>query len=102
MGALDLLLDVAYHDGPNPRDLAVAAEAWAQAGYHDGSIIISHASPDETLARVAEARKGRHRQLLRAEARGVVGAFAMLAEASLISHAACAQGTNQRWKEPGG
>jgi hypothetical protein len=102
MGALDLALDVAYHDGPNLRDLAVAAEAWTQAGYNDGSIMVRHASADETLDRVTEARKYRHRQLLRAEARGVVRGFMILAKHGVITHAMCAQARNDRWRNRGG
>lgn len=42
MCALDLLLDVAYHDG-TPADLALAAEAYTLAGYHDGAMVPTEA-----------------------------------------------------------
>lgn len=65
MGALDLALDVAYHDG-TARDLAVAAEAYTLVGFHDGAIRVSHSGThDDLMARVAAARKGRPRRLLR-------------------------------------
>ena len=60
MQVLDLLLDVAYHDGDD-RDLAVAAEAYTLAGYHDGAIMVSHSGAhDDLMKRVAIARFRRH------------------------------------------
>lgn len=72
MLVLDLLLDVAYHDGA-ARDLAVAAEAYTLAGYHDGAIMVSHSGTTDSLRReVQAARKGRPRQLLRHDAQGML------------------------------
>lgn len=101
MLALDLLLDVAYHDG-TARDLAVAAEAYTLAGYHDGAIMVSHASPQETRAAVAAARKGRQRQLLRHDAQGVLSAVRALIHEGVLDGTDAARRTNERWIERGG
>lgn len=102
MGALELLLDVAYHDG-SPRDLAIAAEAWTIAGYHDDSISIAHSGRQEQLLeRVAAARRGRRTLLLRSRARGIVAAFTALAETGVISYAVCAEARRWRWGTRGG
>jgi hypothetical protein len=102
MVALDLLLDVAYHDGA-PRDLAVAAEAYTLAGYHDAAILISHAGRhDDLMAVVASARRGRPRKLLRADARGMLATIRALIDAGVLDERACANATNQRWIARGG
>jgi hypothetical protein len=102
MYALDALLDVAYHDGTR-RDLAVAAEAWTLAGYHDGSIDVAHGGGcDAILERVAGARRGLPRRLLRADARGMLTAVTALVEAGVFTHREAAEATRQRWLARGG
>lgn len=102
MYALELALDVAYHDG-SARDLAVAAEAWSLAGYHDGSIMVSHSEGhDDLLERVAAARHGRPKRLLRADARGMVAAFRLLINEGAIDHVTLAEANRQRWIARGG
>ena len=101
MQALDLLLDVAYHDG-TPRELAVAAEAYTLAGYHDGAIMVSHASPAETLERVAKARRGLPRRLLRHDAQGLLHAVRRLTQEGVLDGNEASRRTNQRWKDRGG
>ena len=101
MGALELALDYAYHDG-NMRDLAVAAEAWTLAGYNDGSLDVTHASMRDLQDAVRDARSGRHRRLLRADARGMLTAFRALAESGAITYATCAEANRQRWLARGG
>lgn len=102
MCGLDLALDVAYHDG-TPRDLAVAAEAWTLAGYNDGSIDVAHGGGrDEILQRVARARAGRPKRLLRADARGLLAAMRLLAEAGILTDSNAAEATRQRWLARGG
>lgn len=101
MCALDLLLDCAYHDG-SPRDLALMAEAWSQAGYHDGSIQVSHATQEAVLARVREARKGRHRNLLRARASGLLAGLRHLSEAGALDSRMTSEARRLRWLARGG
>lgn len=101
MCALDLILDVAYHDGTE-RDLAVAAEAWTLAGYHDGSIMVSHATQEATLTRVREARHGRPKRLLRADARGMLGALTSLARAGALDSRMTSEALRLRWLNRGG
>jgi hypothetical protein len=102
MGGLNLLLDIAYHDGTE-RDLAVAAEAWTLAGYHDGSIDVAHGGGWKViLDRVAQARKGRPRRLLRADARGMLYAVQALAEAGIVTFTATSEARRQRWLTRGG
>lgn len=102
MAALDLALDVAYHDG-SPRDLAVAAEAYSLAGYHDGAIDIAHAGGHHAiLSRVEAARKGRPKRLLRADARGLLAGVTLLAEAGIVTYSNAAEATRQRWLARGG
>jgi hypothetical protein len=101
MGAIDLILDHAYHEGSD-RDLAVAAEAWTLAGYHDGSIDVAHASHGELLHRVANARKGRPRRLLRADARGLLNGLTLLAKDGLLTYAIVSETKRRRWLARGG
>lgn len=101
MCALDLILDAAYHDG-DERDLAVAAEAWTLAGYHDGSIMVWHATQEATLSRVAEARKGRPRRLLRADARGMLSALTALSRAGALDNRMTSEARRLRWLARGG
>lgn len=102
MGALDLILDVAYHDGTT-RDLAVAAEAYTLAGYSDGSIDIAHSGThNDLMDKVAAARKGRPRRLLRADARGMIAGLTALAENGLITCGTCWEAKRQRWLARGG
>jgi L-alanine-DL-glutamate epimerase-like enolase superfamily enzyme len=92
---------IAYHDGTR-RDLAVAAEAYTLAGFHDGAINIAHASRDATLERVEAARRGRPKRLLRADARGMLNAVSALADAGLLTYSNCAEARRQRWLARGG
>lgn len=101
MGALELALDVAYHDG-RPRDLAVAAEAWTLAGYNDGSLDVNHTSRAELSARLRFARAGRPKRLLRADGRGMLAGFRALAESGAITYATCSEANRQRWLARGG
>lgn len=101
MCALDLLLDVAYHDGAE-RDLAIAAEAYTLAGYSDGMIMVSHASADETLRRIAKARKGRAKRILTIEARGLLQAVETLASEGMLHGRDTRERKNARWQERGG
>lgn len=102
MYALDAILDVAYHDGKT-RDLAVAAEAWTLAGYHDGSIDVAHGGRREAvLDRVAAARRGLPRRLLRADARGMLAAVTALLDAGIFTHREASEATRLRWLARGG
>ena len=101
MLVLDLLLDVAFHDGSS-RDLAVAAEAYTLAGYHDGAIMVSHAATGETLNAVAAARKGRPRQLLKHDAQGLLSAVRVLVREGVLDGTSAARRRNERWIERGG
>jgi L-alanine-DL-glutamate epimerase-like enolase superfamily enzyme len=101
MAALELVLDVAYHDG-SERDLAVAAEAWTLAGYHDGSIDISHSSQEDTFKRVEAARRGRQKRILRSDARGLLAGIEALAKSGAITYSSCAEANRQRWLARGG
>ena len=101
MQVLDLLLDVAYHDGTT-RDLAVAAEAYTLAGFHDGAIMVSHTPAWEPQAAVAQARKFRNKQLLRHDAQGVLHAVRTLIREGLIEGREASLRTNQRWLDRGG
>jgi hypothetical protein len=102
MLVLDLLLDVAYHDGSH-RDLAVAAEAYTLAGYHDASIMVSHAGThDDLLSRVAAARRGRPKRLIRHDAQGVLATVRTLIREGLIDGNEASRRTNERWKARGG
>lgn len=98
---IELALDFAYHNG-TPRELAVAAEAWALAGYGDHSLDVYHASPGETLERVYAARRGRPRRLLRADARGLILGLVLLAAAGLISSRELNEARRIRWVQRGG
>lgn len=99
MYALHLALDVAYHDGTE-RDLAVASEAYALAGFYDP--MISHASMDEVRERVAQARRGRNKRLLRADGRGMLAALVILADAGIVNSANAAEACRKRWLARGG
>jgi len=102
MQVLDLLIDVAYHDGTD-RDLAVAAEAWTLAGYHDGSIDVAHGGGSfAVLARVTDARRGRPKRLLRHDAAGLLHGVRVLVGEGLIEGREASLRTNQRWQERGG
>lgn len=98
MLVLDLILDVAYHDGES-RDLAVAAEAYTLAGFHDGAIMVSHAATGETLRAVAASRKGRNRQLLKHDAAGLLYAVRALVHEGVLDGTDAARRTNERWIE---
>lgn len=106
MGALELLFDVAYHDGTHgDRDLAVVAEAWELAGYSPSSAGdgISHGGGhSEILARIFTARIGRHRRLLRADARGLLYGLRVLADAGILTHLNASEAARQRWLRRGG
>lgn len=105
MAAIELALDVTYHDAPDDhRALAVVAETWTLAGYNDGSLgdCLAHARQDDVLERVRAARKGRHRRMLNADARGMLYALTVLAECGLITYASCAEASRQRWLARGG
>ena len=102
MCVLDLLLDVAYHEGDD-RDLAVAAEAYTLAGYHDGAIHVSHSGThDDLMRRVADARRGRPKRLLRHDAQGLLYGVRELIREGLLDGDEAARRTNERWKERGG
>ena len=102
MQVLDLLLDVAYHDGTD-RDLAVAAEAYTLAGYHDDAIIVSHSGPHfDLMERVSTARRGRPKRLLRHDAQGLLHAVRTLVREGLIEGREASRRANQRWIERGG
>ena len=101
MAALDLAMDYAYHDG-TPRELAVAATAQELAGYWDFAFGVAHASRDEVIAAVEKARYGKPRRLLRADARGMLQAFRLLAKSGVITYASAADGRNRRWLARGG
>ncbi len=102
MQVLDLLLDVAYHDG-NDRDLAVAAEAYTLAGYHDGAIMVSHSGThDDLMKRVAIARFRRHKRLLRQSGLGLLRTVEVLIHEGLIEGREASFRQNERWKERGG
>ena len=98
---LGLLLDVAYHDG-SARDLAVADEAYALAGYFDPAVMISHAPRDEALARFESARRGRHSRLLRHGAQGLLYAVRALVHEGVLDGSAASRRQNERWIERGG
>lgn len=97
---LGLFLDVAFHDG-TPRDLAVADEAYTLAGYHDPGVLISHAD-GKARERIEAARRGRHRQLLRHDAEGLLYAVRTLVHEGLLDGSEAARRTNERWIERGG
>jgi hypothetical protein len=102
MAALELAIDFAYHDG-HPRDLAVATEAYALAGYHDPTCLLSHSggrARAESL--IAQARAGRPRRLLKADARGMLSAFRLLADCGILTYANAAEAKRQRWLARGG
>lgn len=101
MQVLNLLLDVAYHDGTT-RELAVMAEAYTLAGFHDGAIMVSHTPRGEPQSAVAQARKGRPKQLLRHDAQGVLHAVRALIREGLIDGCEASLRTNQRWLDRGG
>lgn len=101
MAALELVLDVAYHEG-EPYDLALAAEAWQLAGYNDGSLEVSHARRDVVLERLAAARKGRRRLQLQCRAQGLLLALTALAEAGLYTYSTAAEAKRLRWLARGG
>jgi hypothetical protein len=102
MFALDLAIDYAYHDG-HPRDLAVATEAYALAGYHDPTCLLSHSggrARAESL--IAQARAGRPRRLLKSDARGMLAAFKLLAESGILTAENASEAKRQRWLARGG
>jgi predicted nucleic acid-binding protein len=102
MAALELALDVAYHDG-TLRDLAVADEAYALAGYYDpAATAITHATRGAIEDAIALSRKGRPRRLLRADARGMLAAFAILSEAGIVTHENASEANRLRWLARGG
>lgn len=104
MFALELMLDVAYHTHVRDRDkaLAVAAEAWCQPGYHDSTIMISHATQSEVQLAVTAARCRKHRRILAAEARGVLRALQALTAAGALPHTITAEAARVRWLDRGG
>jgi hypothetical protein len=101
MAALELTLDVAYHDG-TARDLAVADEAYALAGYTGPSVAIAHTTKGQVEEAIYLCRKGRPRRLLRADARGMLAAFSILADHGVITYSNCAEARRQRWLARGG
>lgn len=101
MCALELVLDVAYHEGTD-RELAVAAEACTLAGYNVGSLFISHVTQEDLLTRVYEVRKGRPKQLLRADARGMLNGIRMLSEAGALDSRMTSEARRLRWLARGG
>lgn len=101
MSALDLLLDCAYHEGI-PSDLALMAEAWSQAGYHDGSILISHTTQEEVLVAVRAAGRYRNKQLLRHRANGLLNGLRYLAEAGALDSRMTSEARRLRWLARGG
>jgi hypothetical protein len=102
MAALDLAIDFAFHDG-HPRDLAVATEAYALAGYADPSCNLSHSGGRARAdSLIAQARAGRPRRLLRADARGMLAAFRLLAATGVITYQSCAEAKRLRWLARGG
>ena len=102
MQVLDLLLDIAYHDGTR-RELAVAAEAYTLHGYGDAAILIGHSGTrDELLRRIASARYGLQKALLRHDAQGVLHAVTVLVREGLVDGNAASNRENERWKERGG
>lgn len=102
MLVLDLLLDVAYHDG-SARDLAVAAEAYTLAGYSDAAIMVSHSGThDDLLARIQASRRGRRSNLLRHDAMGVLSAVQTLVREGIADGTEASRRQNERWKERGG
>jgi len=92
---------VAYHEGTE-RDLAVAAEAYTLAGYHDGAITVSHASHDDVLGRVTAARRARPRRILRADARGLLYGLSVMCREGVLDAWDTRQRRHDRWKERGG
>jgi hypothetical protein len=107
MSALELLLDLAWdepdHCDKPPRAIAVVAEAWTLAGYHDGSLMLSRPiGQHELLERVAAARKGLPRRLLRADARGVLAALRWLGEAGVYTGVDAREANRLRWLDRGG
>jgi hypothetical protein len=101
MLVLDLLLDVAYHEGTD-RELAVTAEAYTLAGYHDAAIMVSHTPAGQPLGRVTAARRGRPRRLLRHDAQGLLYAVRALIAEGVLDGDDAARRTNMRWQERGG
>jgi hypothetical protein len=100
MLALELLADHAYHDG-NMRDLAVVEEAWHLAGYY--RLDIAHAGHSAELeARYQAARRGRHRRLLRADARGMLAGVRALIDCGLLDERSTMMARNKRWLDRGG
>jgi len=102
MAALELALDVAYHDG-SLYDLAVASEAYKLAGYHDGATsAITHATRDEIEHAIAFARYRRKRKLLLSRAQGMLDGLQLLADQGVITWANCSEANRQRWLARGG
>jgi hypothetical protein len=101
MAALDLAMDYAYHDG-TARELAVAATANELAGCWDVGFGVAHASREDVTAAVEAALRGRPKRLLRADARGMLQAFDLLARSGVISYTTCAAGRTHRWLARGG
>ena len=102
MQVLDLLIDVAYHDGTD-RDLAVASEAWWLAGYSLSAIDVSHAGGhNAVLERVSAARHRREKRPLRHDAMGVLYAVRSLVREGVVEGREASLRTNERWKERGG
>ena len=102
MQVLDLLLDVAYHDG-SERDLAVATEAYTLAGFHDGAIMVSHSGThDDLMERVSAARRGRPKRLLTHDAQGMLHTVRVLIREGLVAGSDGWERKNRRWIERGG
>lgn len=103
MAALELALDVAYQDGPTARDLAIASEAYREAGYYDeAATSITHATRDEIVVAIDKARYARRRALLKADGRRMLATFRMLAEQGVITWGNCSEAKRQRWLSRGG
>lgn len=102
LAALELAIDVVYHDG-TARDLAVASEAYRLAGYVDPTCCTAtHATREQLGDAIARARRGRQRRLLEADGRGMLAAFTMLAAAEVITWSSCSQAKHLRWLGRGG
>lgn len=104
MQALELFAEMTLaraHEDDDLRPLAVVAEAWTMAGYHDGSLV--DILPYQPLVRqarlelVREARKGRPRRILRADARGLLLAIDLAIGAGLFTGALASEAMRLRW-----
>lgn len=101
--AVELAIEVAWDEG-DPRALAVALEANALLGFHDGSVMLSRPglTVDAVLERLAASRRGRPRRLLRADARGMLQGFYVLAQNDILKPRAASEAIRQRWLARGG